>query len=122
MLMGRMNRLDLHLTTMFKVLLVLLGFASCGLTPLVMWLVSVRHYPKAFDAEGLTLRSGQKLPWKAVTGVKRLLVQHGSTQSVAGVGLTFGSTQVKIAPRVLAEGNQVLPYLSRVLGQDLTRP
>jgi hypothetical protein len=117
-----MPRLDLHLTTTLKVLMVLLGFASCGFTPLVMWLVSVRHYPSAFDAEGLTQRSGQKLPWKSVTGVKKLVVRHGSTKSVVGVSLSFGNTRVKIAPRVLAEGNQVLPYLSRVLGQDLTRP
>jgi hypothetical protein len=117
-----MDRLDLHLTTTFKVLMVFLGFMSCGVTPLVMWFVSVKDYPKAFDAEGVTLRAGQKLPWRSVTGVKRLVVRRGGSEYVTGVGLSFGNTQVKIAPRVLVEGNRVLPYLSRALGQDLTRP
>jgi hypothetical protein len=118
-----MDRLDLHLKGSFVALMVVLGLMSCGLTPLLMWLVSVKDYPKALDAEGVTLRNGQKLPWKTLTEKKRLILRAKSgRQVVTGVGLVFGKTHVKIAPRVLAEGPRVLPYLSRILGEDLSAP
>ena len=97
--------------------------AAVGLTPLVIWLLSVKHYPRSLDPEGVTLKSGQRLPWKDLTQKRRLVVQTRSgRKTVTGVGLVFGKTQVKIAPRVLVDGARVLPYLSRVLGEDLTTP
>jgi|SRR5436190_12762913 hypothetical protein len=117
-----MDRLDLHLKGGFIVLMVALGLMSCGLTPLVIWLVSIKDYPKSLDPEGVTLRNGQRLPWKDLTERRRLIFRRGGRQVVTGVGLVFGKTQVKIAPRVLAEGSRVLPYLSRILGEDLTVP
>lgn len=118
-----MDRLDLHLKGSFIALMIALGLMSCGLTPLIMWLVSVKDYPKALDSEGVTLRNGQRLPWKALTGRRRLIFRtRNGRQTVTGLGLSFGKTQVKIAPKVWVEGSRVLPYLSRVLGEDLTVP
>ena len=45
-----MERLELHLKGTFVLLMIALGFMSCGLTPLIIWLVSVKDYPKALDA------------------------------------------------------------------------
>jgi len=119
-----MDRLDLHLKGTFIVLMIALGFMSCGMAPLVMWFLSIRHYPKALDREGVTLKDGRRLPWKDLTGKKRLILRkQGSSRAVVtGVGLEFGKTTVNIAPRVLVEGAQVLPFLSSVLGEDLSKP
>jgi hypothetical protein len=116
-----MERLELHLKGGFIAIMVILGFMSCGLTPLVMWLVSVKDYPKALDAEGVTLRSGQKLPWSQLTEKKKLVLRRGSQKTVTGLGLVFGKKRVNIAPRALVEGDRVLPFLSRILREDLTR-
>jgi len=119
-----MERLDLHLRNGFILILVVLGVMSCGLTPLLIWFVSIKDYPKSFDAEGVTLRNGRRLPWKDLTETRRLILRSrgGGRQVVTGVGLVFGKTHVKVAPRVLVEGPRVFPYLSRILGQDLTKP
>jgi hypothetical protein len=116
------DRLDLHLKGGFIVLLVLLGCMSCGLTPLVMWLVAVRKYPKGLDSQGVTLRNGERVPWSALTGKKKTILSNGGRKSVVGVMLTFGETKVSVAPRVMVEETQVLPFLSRVLGEDFTTP
>ena len=118
-----MDRLELHLKATFVVLMIALGLMSCGMVPLLMWFVSVRHYPKALDREGVTLNNGKRLPWRDLTAKRRLVLRTRSgRQVVTGVGLSFGETNVNIAPRVLAEGPQVLPFLSRVLGEDLAKP
>ena len=117
-----MDRLELHLGGGFIALMIALGLMSFGFVPLVIWLAAVKDYPKALDAEGVTLRNGRKLPWSQLTGTRRLIVRRGSQRAVTGVGLVFGKKTVKIAPRVLREGARVLPYLSRILGADLTRP
>jgi hypothetical protein len=116
------ERLDLHLKGSFIVILVLLGCVSCGITPLIMWLATVKNYPKGLDGEGVTLRSGARVPWSSLTGKKKMILRRGGRKSVIGVVLTFGSTKVNIAPRVLAEETQVLPFLSRVLREDFTTP
>jgi hypothetical protein len=118
-----MDRLDLHLKGTFVVLMIALGLMSCGMVPLLMWFMSIRHYPKALDPEGVTLKDGRRLPWKDVTAKRRLVLRTRSGRHVVtGVGLSFGKTNVNIAPRVLAEGPEVLPFLSRVLGEDLAKP
>jgi hypothetical protein len=117
-----MDRLELRLSGGFVFLLVALGLMSCGFAPLVIWLVTIKDYPKAIDAQGVTLRNGRLLPWKELSGKRKLVVHSGSRQFVAGVSLTFGKVQVKIAPRALQGGERVLPYLGRILGEDLTRP
>jgi hypothetical protein len=117
-----MDRLDLHLKGSFIVILVLLGLLSCGITPLVMWLVTVKNYPKGLDVEGVTLRNGERVPWTALTAKKKMILRRVGRQSVIGVVLTFGKTKVNLAPRVLAEEDKVLPFLSRVLREDFTRP
>ena len=117
-----MERLALQLKAGFIVLLVVLGVMSCGLTPLIIWLVSIKDYPRMLDAEGVTLRNGNRVSWRELTQRKKVVVQRGSLRYVSGIVLHFGKTTVKIAPRVLADGNRVLPYISRILGEDLTRP
>jgi len=117
-----MERFDIRLRGGFVVLMIALGLMSCGLTPLLMWLVSVRHYPKSLDAEGVTIRDGTKLPWNALTARRRLILRRNGRQTVTGVGLEFGATKVAIAPRAFVDGERVLPYLSKVLGVDLTLP
>jgi len=115
-----MNRMDLHLKGSFIVLMVILGCMSFGFVPLVIWLMASRHYPKALDSEGVTMRGGQRLLWRDLTEKKRLVVQNGSSKYVAGLGLKFGRKNVHIAPTWLVEGPQVLPYVSRILGEDVT--
>ena len=122
MLVAIVDRLDLHLKSGFIVLLVLLGCMSCGLTPLVMWLLAVRKYPKGLDRQGITLRNGEHVPWSALTAKKKTILNNRGRKSVVGVILTFGERKVSIAPRVLVEETQVLPFLSRVLGEDFTLP
>jgi len=118
-----MDRLELHLKGWFVVLMIALGLMSCGLTPLIIWLVSVKDYPKALDAEGVTLRNGQRVLWKQLTARRKLIFRAKSgRQVVTGVGLTFGNIQVKLAPRVLIEGPQIFPFLKRILGEDLSIP
>ena len=116
------DRLDLHLKGGFIVLLVLLGLMSCGFTPLIMWLVALKNYPKGLDDQGVTLRNGQRVPWSALTAKKKVILSKGGRKSVASVVLTFGNTKVNIAPRVLVEETRVLPFLSRVLREDFTTP
>lgn len=117
-----MERLELRLKAGFIVLLVVLGVMSCGLTPLIIWLVSIKDYPRLLDAAGVTLRNGKQVSWRELTRRQKVVVQRGSLRYVSGIVLNFGKTTVKIAPRVLVEGNRVLPYISQVLGEDLTRP
>jgi hypothetical protein len=122
MLVRTVDRLDLHLKSSFIVILILLGCMSCGLTPLIMWFVALKKYPKGLDDQGVTLRNGERLPWSALTGKNKTILRKGGRQSVVSVILTFGETKVSIAPRVLVEETQVLPYLSRVLREDFTKP
>src|SRR5947207_11852668 len=116
-----MDRLELHLKGWFVALMIALGFMSCGLTPLIIWFVSVKDYPKVLDAEGVTLRNGQRVPWQSLTAKRKLIFRTKmGRQIVTGVGLTFGNVQVKLAPRVLVEGAQIFPFLKRILGEDLS--
>jgi hypothetical protein len=118
-----MDRLELHLKGWFVLLMIALGFMSCGLTPLIIWFVSVKDYPKALDAEGVMLRNGQHVPWKNLTERRKLILRtKAGRQVVTGVGLVFGKIHVKLAPRVLVEGSQIFPYLKRILGEDLSVP
>lgn len=117
-----MDRLELHLSGGYTAMLVALGLISCGFVPLCMWAMAIKDYPKALDAEGVTLKSGRKLPWRELTEKRRSILRtSGGKKFVTGVMLRFGDTRVAIAPRALKEGRQVLPYLSRVLGEDFTR-
>jgi hypothetical protein len=86
------------------------------------WFVAVKKYPKSLDGQGVTLRNGERVPWSAVTGRKKTILSNRGRKSVVGVILTFGERKVSIAPRVLVEDTQVLPFLSRVLGEDFTTP
>src|SRR5689334_5319207 len=110
-----MERLDLHLKVTFLILLVVLGMTSRGVTSLIIWLIGVRYYPKAIDAEGVILRNGERRSWRELTRREKFVVRSGSRSRVNGVGLYFGNTTVKIAPSVLVEGDRVLPYISRIL-------
>ena len=103
--------------------MVILGLMSLGFVPLVMWFLAVRHYPKSLDSEGITLKSGERLLWKDLTGTSKLVFKASSgSKYLTGLGLKFGKKQVNIAPRVLAEGPQVFPFIGRILGQDAITP
>jgi hypothetical protein len=117
-----MDRLELRLAGWFTFMMIALGFMSCGFAPLVMWLTTIKDYPKVIDPEGVTMRNGSRFSWKDLTSKRKLVFLNRGRQTVMGLGLTFGTTQVKIAPRALEGGERVLPYLSRILGEDLTRP
>lgn len=116
-----MERLEIHWSKSFLFTMVGLGLISCGFVPLIMWLVTARHYPKAIDSQGVTMGNGQVLPWSALTQKKRTVLEGSSgRRTVVGVALHFGKTVVQIAPSSFAEGYAVLDFISRILGEDLT--
>lgn len=64
-----------------------------------------------------------RVPWKNLTERRKLIFRtKAGRRVVTGVGLVFGKTHVKLAPRVLVEGSQIFPFLKRVLGEDLSVP
>lgn len=112
-----MDRLELHFNRRFKIMMVLLGLVSFGFLPLLLWFAAARHYPRALDAEGVTLRSGERLPWRDLTGRHTTVARLGGGRSaVTVVDLRFGRRTAKISVPMLAEGAQAVAYLDRLLG------
>lgn len=115
-----MQRIDIHWSTFFTVVMVGLGFMSCGLVPLVMWLTAAKDYPRAVDTAGVTLRNGQHMPWSALTKKQKTVVQFASgNKAVTGVRLHFGNQSANIAPKSFREGDAVLDFISQAIGEDL---
>jgi hypothetical protein len=118
---SNVDRFDVRLKGGYVALLVALGFMSCGFAPFIMWVTAISKYPRSFDTEGVTLRSGQKIPWRDLTERRRTVLQGRRHNTVTALGLKFGKVSVAIAPTVWVDGHDVLPRLSRILGEDLTK-
>lgn len=68
-------RIDVSLTRFYKVTMGCGGLMSLGVVPLAMWFGS-RKFPRTLDAEGVTLRNGQRLKWSELTPIK-MVTQRG---------------------------------------------
>lgn len=66
--------MEVRLTGFYKLTMGCGGLMSFGVVPLAMWFAS-RRFPRSLDAEGATLRNGQRLLWAELTPVK--LVARG---------------------------------------------
>jgi hypothetical protein len=116
-----MDRMDLHLSRGFTIIMVVAGLFTCGMVPLILWVFTIKDYPKSLDTEGITLKSGERLLWKDLTQKrKQVSILSNDRRIVTGVSLHFGKKHVKIAPQVLAEGYDSLRFISGILGEDLT--
>src|SRR5262245_36060687 len=117
-----MERMDLHVSKVLKIALIISGVMSLGMMPFAFWVLGVpRRSPKALDPEGVTLRNGERYEWGNVTNIdvrrKRVALFYSY---IAAVILSFGKKRVAFAPHHLQEGQQIFPYLNRVLGKDIT--
>ena len=114
-----MERLDVHLSRSYKSLLWLVGVFTLGIGALAMWLAA-RSWPRVIDQEGITLRSGRRLKWSELSEVRRVRAVDSYGRRVTGsLELIFGKAKAKIVPQSLAEGREVLAYLSRLLGEEI---
>ena len=115
-----MQKMDIHLNPGIVAIMVLLGFMSCGLVPLVWWLTAAKDYPKAVDTAGITMRNGRHLPWTQLTKKHKTVVEFSSgTRAVTGVRLHFGNDSVNLAPKSFKEGDAVIDFVSQAIGEDL---
>lgn len=115
-----LNTIEVHLSRSYKQIMGCGGVLSLGLVPLMMW-VSAMNWPRLLDDEGITLRSGKRLSWDMLTDIRRVTVVDAETGArVTGrLELVFGRITAKVVPHSLQEGQEVLSFLTRVLGQDL---
>src|SRR5262245_23849392 len=116
-----MERVELHLSKILKGALIISGIMSLGMMPVAYWLLGVpRRSPREMDSEGVTLRNGERHLWSDVTDVDVYRKRVGLMYSfISAVVLRFGKKRVAFAPHHLAEGRQIVPFLSRVLGKDV---
>jgi hypothetical protein len=82
------------------------GLFSAGLIPLVLHF-SRRQWPRVVDGEGLTLRDGTRIPWRACTHVAKA---QGRTD------LVFGGTTVWFPAWQIRDGKQILAEIRDHLG------
>lgn len=112
-----MDRLDVHLSGSFKGVMWLAGIFTLGVGALALWL-QTRRWPRTLDAEGITLRNGQRLLWKDLTDLRRVTVTNRLGDPVTSrLDLFFGDKRVSVVPHSLAEGGAVVDFIHRVLGQ-----
>ncbi len=100
-------------STLFKGTMVLGGLMSCGVVAVVM-LPILRKMPRVMDAEGLTLRNGQRFTWKELRPRRR--VDAAKPDVVLGYDLLAeDGTQIRLAEGAFADGAAVVEYaLERV--------
>lgn len=111
--------MDVHLSKFFKVTAILGGLFTFGLVAIILWVQS-RTFPKHIDGQGITLRSGKKYDWSALTKATPVTVVNSRGQRVAGkLMLEFGKKKVNIVPPSYKEGYEVINYINSLLGADL---
>lgn len=115
-----MERLNLTLSKFYVTVMAIGGVMTCGVAAAIMWFIARQNFPRTIDFEGITIRNGQRLYWRDLTRKQRVTVFNQSGGRMTGrLELFFGKKRVSIAPQSFAEGAQLLPFLSRVLGEDV---
>lgn len=99
-------RYECRYSVMFYFFLVLfmpltLGIGTIGL------LISSRQWPRLVDAEGITLRSGMRIPWSACTNVVKLGMR---------TDLVFGGTTIPFPQLSIRNGKKILADIRERLG------
>jgi hypothetical protein len=90
----------------YFVLLALLSPLTLFILPIAMpfeW----RKWPRTLDDEGLTLRSGTRIPWRECTNV----VTHTNRTE-----LIFGATTVPLYTRWFVDGEAIRQWVRKRLG------
>ena len=114
-----MDRLEVHLSPGYRRIMVFTGILTLGISALWMWLTA-RSWPRVLDGEGIVLRNGRRVRWEDLTEVRRVTAVDDLGRRVTGrLDLIFGKTRVPIVPHSLAEGEEVLAFLSRILGREV---
>lgn len=115
-----MEPLYLHLRTFYKVLMVIFLPFTFGIGTVILW-VTTWSWPKFVDVEGLTLRNGKRYSWKDVTLLQPVTVVNRYGGRMAGrLDIHFGKKVARIVPQSLKEGGELMDYLSKVFGKEVS--
>jgi hypothetical protein len=87
----------------------------------LIWLVISRSVPRVLDAEGVTLRSGERHLWRNATDLARVRVVGMLTGAKLDYYLrfSFGRNDVVLTPGDLANGAEAVAYLEALFGARL---
>lgn len=114
-----MKKIDVSLAGWFVSLMIGGGLFSFGIITAAMW-VSSRNWPSVVDEEGITTRNKKRVYWKDLTAVQPVKVVSPSGRRITGrLELLFGKTSVRIVPHSIKEGQDVMNFISHILGVDV---
>jgi len=114
-----LQKIEVHLSKSYIVIMVLTGLFTCGFTIIFMWFTA-RCWPAVIDEEGITMRSGKRVYWRDLTEQRRVRVVRGGSRVTGRLDLIFGKTVVQIVPHSLKEGPEVMQFLSELFGENVT--
>lgn len=115
-----MRPLEVHLTSLYRTLMWLIGLITLGVGALGLWFTA-QKWPRLLDDSGVTLRNGKHFAWSELTDIIRVTVVRnmGGGRVTGRLDLKFGKYRVPIVPQSLVEGAEVMEWLSTKLGQSL---
>ena len=114
-----MDRIEVHLSKSYTIILWIVGVFTLGVGALGMWF-SARSWPKIVDSAGMILRNGKQVKWNEITNIEKVCVVDSLGRRVTGrLELTFGDTVVKVVPQSLAEGADLMAFISKMLGEEV---
>jgi len=114
-----MKKIDVHLSRSFISIMIIGGLFSFGVAAIGMWFSS-RCWPSVVDEEGITMRNKKKVYWKDITSIQPVrVVSSSGTRMTGRLDLIFGKTTVKIVPHSIKEGQEVMNFISHILGVEV---
>jgi hypothetical protein len=111
---------EVSLSTLFWVLVIVVGLLTCGTVGLVLWLSSRWMFPLRIDSTGVTRRDGKRFRWDDATAVGAAYsAATGERLPGTTVTVKFGKDQVVFNPSMLEPRAEieaaVVPALSQIL-------
>jgi len=114
-----MKKIEVHLAGWFIFLMIAGGLFSFGVATIAMWFSS-RKWPAVVDEEGIIMRNKKRVYWKDLTSIQPVKVVSYSGRRITGrLDLMFGKTSVAIVPHSIKKGQEVMDFISDILGVDV---
>lgn len=117
------QKIKVELSGSFKMVLWIVGFCMLGIGALFMYMTTLT-WPREMDEDGMTLRSGKRIPWGEITGSTAVTVVDAQTgrRMTGRLDLTAKGQKIKIVTQSIVPADQVMEMIRRKLGSEEIGP
>lgn len=111
--------IDAQVKLSYYMTVIVIGLMTLGIGYLMMGL-EYRHWVQRLDELGALRRDGRRFAWDTLEQVKCVPIPHttGGRRPLNHVELVFADGTVKVFPRMLKNGVEILYYVRTLPGGD----